>query len=256
MTTIEGITMGRFDALRSYVGHNHGNYIIHGMFGDISIFSDFTNGKDAVQWLFSEYLRHEHLLSYTNDYSCTYARLVADMQHLGHDWCGTIQNRLLDSMRVSTLGTPSKKSIRKGRAQPNTLKADTRYENQGYAKATVTMFLSSLEEVGFVQLNEIDIYEGNVDDRGLVRTPHSRVVITPNGLFVSHPLCSRCGAHSGACMAFYDYEKAVEWAETAKNHEVVCAKCITEEEMEEFNEFGSDGWGDPEYGMVTECPLR
>jgi hypothetical protein len=256
MTTVNEITTGRFDALRSYVGHNHGNYIIHGVFGDISIFSDFTNGKEAVQWLFSEYFKNEHIVRYTDDYDCRHARLVGDMQHLGHDWCGTIQNELLDSMRVSTLGTPSKKSIRKGRAQPNTLKADTRYENKGYAKATMEMFLSSLEDVGFIQLNEIDIYEGIVDARGLVRTPHVRVVITPNVLFVSHPLCSRCGAHSGACLAFYDYENAVDWAD---NTGIVCPKCQTPEEMERArilqDELG-DEWDDPEYGMATECPMR
>ena len=243
----------RFDALQRHVGLNAGNYIIHGVSEDICLFSDYTNGKEAVGWLFERYFPGEHLNAFIDDYDCRSTRLVEDMQHLGHIFCGIISKEYYDTMSIPKLRIPLRKSIRRGKNQPNTLVAGNGWDDRGYAKATMNMLMSALEEVGFVQLKEHVIYEGIVDSKGNIKTPHNRIVMTPNALFVSHPLCCRCEGHTGSCMAFIEYERAEWWADYENS---ICDNCMTDEEREMMESYDSCEWDDPETGMATECPMR
>ncbi len=252
MTTINEIATERFDALEKHVGLNAGNYIIHHVSGEISIFSDHTNGKEAVKWLYNEYFPNGWVIECLDDYDTNVGRLIVDMKHLGHDWCFSIRKNEEENMRLPSLRLPIRKRIRRGKEQPNMLYSDNYYERSGYGQKTMQMFIVALKQVGFVELAEQVIYDGHVDSRGIIKTPHKRVVITSDAQFVSHPMCSRCGKHTDACMAFIDYEKAVEWAEYDK---ASCDDCLTDDEIDSYDE-DYDGFDDPETGMAVECPMR
>ena len=257
----------RLDALQKEVGLNSGNYIVHHVNGAMSVFSDFSNGT-IVKDLWVRLMGEDNIspfYNYTYDNKVdeshwendTY-RLVNDMRTLGHIHVFTSQTWY--ARELPAVRTPTKKSIRKGKAVPNELEYTTSLfirEANDVSDALKRYYIAVLLKEGFRELWESYIYPYSMDSKGNIMMPHTRVVSTPNGMYVSHPLCAKCGKDDGDCRMFYDYDKACAFADSQSK----CFYCLPEKEqkriekaMEEYD--GCDYEGDEDTGFYTECPLE
>ena len=263
----------RINILKGHVGKT-GNHVVIHKGGEMSIFSDLNeDSRDKIYDLWDCLFRGEGFdLSHEETDSRTY-RLRKDMESLGHNWVMTTERSDALMITLPKLRHPRRKQIRKGREHSNEVYVTEDFvfdvgDKDDYEHHILAglrrYFLSNLEELGFNIHFEVDhpvrdcgIYiEGrHIDTEGNIRMPHPRVVIASSGYYISHPLCCRCGEHSGECLAYPDYDKAVRWADF--DSYIHCG-CMTEEEMERHEEKMMECEGldeDDDTGYSVSCPL-
>ena len=251
------IRTDRYDLMEKVVGLNAGNYIVYHLKGEVSIFTDFTNGVNAVKWLYEQVMGDAYFYDMHGDeLDDPIHRLVTDMERLGHRWALSTHSQLCVSK--DTLFIPNHKMIRRGKAQPNTLMPTTTCIGGDLPKMLFGQFVKELIAVGFVELHEQDIYGGAVIKGGNIKTEHPRVVITSAGFFVSHPLCRVCKKDVQDCMMFEHYEKAVDWADEKSVSHYECKSKKEQRKhdrlMEQYEDYDYDD--DLDVGVSCECPMR
>lgn len=263
----------RINVLKRHVGKT-GNHIIIHKDGAVSIFSDLNKGsRDKIVALWDYLFRGEGFdLSHKDTCSKTY-RLRKDMESLGHNWVMTTMRSDALMITLPELRHPRRKQIRKGREHSNEVYVTEGFifndRNMDYTYHILTgleqHFLRNLKELGFNIHFEVDhpvrdhgiyIQGRHIDTEGNIRMPHSRVIIASSGYYVSHPLCCRCGEHSGECLAFFDYDKAVQWADFDS---YIHHGCMTEEEKDIYEDKMMEYEGldeDDDTGYSVSCPLE
>jgi hypothetical protein len=251
------IRTDRYDLMEKVVGLNAGNYIVYHLKGEVSIFTDFTNGVNAVKWLYEKVMGDSYYYDVHGDeLDDPVHRLVTDMEKLGHKWALSTQRQLCVSK--DALFIPSRKMIRKGKAQPNMLMPTSTTVGGDLSKMLFEQFIHELKAVGFKGFSEQSLYGGAVIKGGNIKTEHPRVVITSAGFFVSHPLCRVCKKDVQDCMMFEHYEKAVDWAD---NKSISHYDCMSKREQKKFDRLmeeyeNYEGFDDLDVGVSCECPMR
>jgi len=181
------------------------------------------------------------------------SRLKDDMEALGYPWVLTFQPGY-DCYAFTGIWTVCELRAKKTGETAGAIIPDD-------CSHSIKMALDYFEEIvhqlvdwaGFREFREDDLYHVH-DTAGNVLTDHPRVVQVATGEYVSHPLCCKCGSHTGLCCHFRSYRDAVRWADDQKQKCEKHRPKVSEKRMEELEEEYSDV--ENEDGDCCSCPLE
>lgn len=180
-------------------------------------------------------------------------RLKSDMETLGFDHLFTFRPGW-DSMHIQEISAVSEYMAAKECEVAGKLYISNTYSSE-VAKAYFEEILKQLvDNAKFCRLEEKELYKV-LDSAGNVPTDHPRVCQVAQGTFVSHPLCKKCGKHSGMCSQYQFYLDAVDWAE---RKDVRCFDCLPKKEKARIEKARDEECDELDCydGCSCSCPLE
>jgi len=179
-------------------------------------------------------------------------RLKKDMETLGYNWVLTFRPEF------DCINVPSIFTVPRYRAKETGEEIGSLFKMTSSSSSVATALFENIAKdlisyARFIRYKESDLYHV-IGSSGTVPTDHPRVCQVAQGMYVSHPLCKKCGKHTGSCRHYSEYEDAVKWADDKNTR---CWGCISNSEkkrIEKMTEEDSDyeDYGD---GCGCSCPI-
>ena len=180
-------------------------------------------------------------------------RLKDDMEILDYNWVLTFRPE------YDCVEAPSICAVSKHRSEKTGEELGGLFRSSSPSSSVATAIFENVAEDlvsygKFLRCKESDLYNV-ISSSGTVPTDHPRVCQVAQRMYVSHPLCKKCGKHTGSCRHYHEYEEAVKWADD-KNAK--CWNCLSKSEKKKIEKMMEDDSvyeDDGDDGCGCSCPI-